>query len=267
VPRSIRRRVAVASWRPSRDGRIYTRAAIDATALLRYVEQQRVCSGERVTITHVVGAALARALTDTPEIRARVVLGRIVPYRGIDVAFAVDIEGGEDLAPVKVADAHLKSPVQICREVSPRLSALRTGQDRGHRRSTWFVRVCPGPLLRPLLAVAGFVIGGLGRPALGQLGSPLGTAFVSNVGTLGLDEAFLAPLPFARCPLYLAVGAVRDAPVVVEGQVAVRPQLVLVATADHRLVDGAHAGVIARTLRSLLADPDRLDALGDSAPW
>lgn len=119
------------------------------------------------------------------------------------------------------------------------------------------MRRAPPFLLRPLLAAAGFVVGGLGRPACGQLGSPLGTAFVSNVGSLGLDEAFLTALPFARCPLHLAVGAVRDAAMVVDGQVAVRPQLAV--TADHQLVDGAHAGAIATALRELLAVPTGLD--------
>lgn len=158
-----------------------------------------------------------------------------------------------------MVDADRKSPLQIAREVRSRSAALRAGTDAGHNRSTTWVRWVPPPLLRPLLAVAGFVVGGLGRSAFGQLGSPLGTAFVSNVGSLGLDEAFLAPLPFARCPLYLAVGAIREAAAVVEGAVVVRPQLVLVATADHRLVDGAHAGRITAALRDLLAHPDRLD--------
>ena len=31
-------------------------------------------------------------------------------------------------------------------------------------------------------------------------------------------------------------------------------------TFDHRIVDGYHAGVIARECRALLEDPDRLDA-------
>ncbi|MBA3265024.1 MAG: 2-oxo acid dehydrogenase subunit E2, partial [Nocardioidaceae bacterium] len=63
-------------------------------------------------------------------------------------------------------------------------------------------------------------------------------------------------------PIYLAVGAVRDAPVVVDGSVVVRPQLVLVATGDHRIVDGAQAGRITTVLRELLAEPARLDT-----PW
>lgn len=113
--------------------------------------------------------------------------------------------------------------------------------------------------MRPGLAFAGLLVSGFGFNAFGQRGFPLGAAFVSNVGTLGLDEAFLAPLAFARVPVYLAVGAIRDAALVVDGEVVVRPQIVLVATADHRLVDGAHAGRIVQELRALLSDPSAMD--------
>jgi pyruvate dehydrogenase E2 component (dihydrolipoamide acetyltransferase) len=113
--------------------------------------------------------------------------------------------------------------------------------------------------MRPVIAASSLVSGGLGRGLVGQPGFPLGTAFVSNVGPLGLDEAFLAPLPFARTPVYLAVGAVQDRAVVVEGQVVARPVLVLVATADHRVVDGVHAGQMARVVREFVTHPERLD--------
>ena len=99
----------------------------------------------------------------------------------------------------------------------------------------------------------------LGRPAFGQPGFPLGTAFVSNVGTVGLDEAFLAPLPFARTPVYLAVGAIRERALVVDGEIVVRPTTVLVATADHRLGDGSHAGEMVAGMKRLIADPTLMD--------
>jgi pyruvate dehydrogenase E2 component (dihydrolipoamide acetyltransferase) len=138
-------------------------------------------------------------------------------------------------------------------------SAVRAGGDRGFRRANRWVRVAPWFLTRPVLAAVSLWSGGLGRPAFGQPGFPLGSAFVSNVGSLGLDEGFLAPLPLARCGLYVCLGAIRDRPVVVDGQVVVRPVLVLTATADHRLVDGAHAARLAAYLRTALADPSRLD--------
>ena len=256
---SVRRRLAVATWRPPREGRIHGRLEVDATAMLDYVDRVRERTGEQVTITHVVGAALARAVRAVPEARTRVVLGRIVAVDSCDIAFAVDIDDGEDLAPVKVSGADCKSPLQICAELRAGAARLRAGTDPAYARSSAIVRAVPWWTLRPVLSVASLLVGGLGVPAFGQPGRPLGTAFVSNLGTLGLDEGFIAPLPFARVPLYLAVGAVRDAAVIVEGAVVVRPQLVLVATADHRLMDGAHAGRVATVLRELLSDPDALD--------
>jgi len=257
---AVRRRIAVASWRPSRDGRIYARTEVDVTAALAYLARIRAETGERVTLTHVVGAALGRALREVPEIRARVVLGRLVPLETCDVGLAVDIGAGSDLAPVKVAGVDRLSPLQVARALDAGVARLRAGHDPAHRRTSGIVRWMPTWTMRPAMATASLVAGGLGRGLLGQPGFPLGTAFISNVGNLGLDEAFLAPLPFARTPVYLAVGAVRERAVVVEGEVVVRPVLVLVATADHRIVDGAHAGRMATVVRELLTHPERLDA-------
>ncbi len=235
---------------------------VDVTAAFAYLERVRSESGERVTLTHLVGAALGRALRDVPEVRARVVLGRLVDLDTCDIGFAVDIDQGADLAPVKVHDVDRLSPLEVARALGAGAGRLRAHEDAAHRRSSGFVRLAPSWTIRPGLAVASLIAGGLGRPVLGQPGFPLGAAFVSNVGSLGLEEAFLAPLPFARTPLYLAIGAVRDKAVVVDGEVVVRPIVVLVATADHRIVDGAHAGQMVSILRDLLQHPDRLDTLG-----
>ncbi len=232
---------------------------VDASATLAYLHRLRTDSGERVTITHVVGAALGRAIRQVPEIRARIVLGRLVELDSCDIGFAVDIEQGSDLAPVKVAAVDTLSPLEVARAVSAGADRLRAHEDAAHRRTSWLVRLAPSWAMRPALSFASLVSGGLGRAALGQPGFPLGTAFVSNVGTLGLDEAFLAPLPFARTPVYLAVGAIQDKAVVVDGEVVVRPVVVLVATADHRIVDGSQAGRMAGIMRDLVLHPERLD--------
>lgn len=257
----MRRKIAVATWRPSRDGRIYARMEVDATAALAYLRRVRAQTGERVTITHVVGAALGRALREVPEIRARVVLGRLISLDSCDIGFAVDIDEGSDLAPVKVQDVDTLSPLEVARAVGAGAERLRTDEDAAHRRTSGIVRLAPSWAMRPALSFASLLAGGLGRAVLGQPGFPLGTAFVSNVGSLGLDEAFLAPLPFARTPVYLAVGAIRDKAVVVDGAVVVRPVFVLVATADHRIVDGAHAGQMAGIVRDLVQHPELLDPI------
>jgi len=255
----VRRKIAAATWRPPTEGRIHARTEVDVTAALAHLERLRSTTGVRVTLTHLVGAALGRGLRAVPEARARVVFGRVVPQDECTVALAVDIGAGDDLGPVRVEDADRLSTTEIARRVEAATGALRGDADRHHRRTSSLVRVAPWWAMRPVMATASLLVGGLGVPAFGQPGRPLGTAFLSNVGTVGLDEAYLAPAPFARTSVYLALGAVRDRPVALDGEVVVRPTVVLVATADHRVLDGAHAGRLQQVVVEHLACPELLD--------
>jgi hypothetical protein len=257
--RSQRRKVAVASWRAPRDGRIHTRLEIEAGPLVGYAAALSARHGVPVSPVHVVGRAVAAGLRQEPAFNARVVFGRLVPLPRVDVSFAVDIGGGHDLAPVTLRGADALTTAGIAEALAGRADRVRAGADPQFRRSNRWVRVAPWFLTRPALAVASLWSGGLGHDTFGLPGFPFGSAFVSNVGTFGIDEALLAPLPLARCPLYVCLGAIRDRPVAVDGAVVARPTLVLTATADHRIVDGAHAGRLARFLRSALADPASLD--------
>ena len=257
---SARRKIAVATWRAPRESRLHARMAVDATAVLDYCRTQTETAGQRVTPGVVVGLAFQRAVAQVPAFHNRVVLGRIVPFRSFDVAFAVDIDGGDDLAPTKVHDVDRKTVVQVAAELEAGAARLRDKRDRPHTTATGIAHAVPWWAMRPVLGAASLLNGGLGVPAFGQPAHPLGSLFVTNIGSFGLDEGYVAPLPFARVPLYVCVGAVADAPMAVDGQVVVRPQMVMTATADHRLVDGAHAAKIARLVRASLADPASLDA-------
>lgn len=256
--RGTRTKIALGTWRAPVEGRIHARAEVDVTAALAHAAEATERSGVRVTLTHVVGAALGRAMRAVPEARARVSLGRVVTTDDCTVAFAVDVEEGHDLAPVRVAHCDRLSPVEVARALEHGAARLRRREDAHHDRTNGIIRWVPTPLMRPAMAVAGSLVGGLGVGAFGQPGRPLGTAFVSNVGSIGLDEGYLAPAPFARAAVYLSVGRVLDRPVAVNGEVVVRPVSVLVATADHRFVDGAHAGRLQSVVLGHLADPATL---------
>lgn len=233
--------------------------AVDATAVLAYCAAQAEQHGVRVTPGVVVGMAFQRAVEQVPAFHHRVVFGRLVPFDGHDVAFAVDIGEGDDLAPTKVLGVQGKTTAQVAAELESGAARLRARTDRAHTTTTGIAHAVPWFALRPVLAAASLLNGGIGVPAFGQPAHPLGSLFVTNIGSFGLDEGYVAPVPLARVPLYICVGAVADAPMAVDGEVVVRPRLVLTATADHRLVDGAHAAHLARLVRLSLADPATLD--------
>lgn len=254
-----RRKLAVATWRAPREGRLHGRLAVDASALVEYCARQSARCGARVSPTLVVGMAFQRGVVQVPAFHRRVVLGRVVPYRSYDMAFAVDIGAGADLAPAKVCGVDRKSVVEVARELEAGAERLRTGQDDDFESANDTARALPAWTLRPLLSGASLLHGGLGVSAFGMPAHPLGSMVVTSIGVGGLDEGYVAPVPFARVPLYVCVGGVADAPMALDGQVVVRPQVVITATADHRLVDGAHALALARFVRAALAEPDSLD--------
>jgi pyruvate/2-oxoglutarate dehydrogenase complex dihydrolipoamide acyltransferase (E2) component len=258
-PSSVRRKIAVATWRAPREARLHARLTVDATAVLEHCATLRATTGVRVSPAVVVGVAVQRAVEQVPAFHARVVVGRIVPFRSYDVAFAVDIAGGDDLAPAKIEGVDRKTVVEVAAELEQAAERLRAREDRAQETSNGIARIAPRWAMRPLLGTASLLNGGIGVPAFGQPAHPLGSLFVTNVGSLGLDEAFVAPVPLARVPLYVCVGAISDAPMAVDGDVVVRPQMIITATADHRLVDGAHAGALARLVRAGLADPASID--------
>ena len=257
----MRRKLAIATWRASHEARLYARMAVDASPLLAYCERKRVETGVSISPGVVVGMAFARGIPEVPAFHHRVVFGRLRPFTSYDVGFAVDIDTGGDLAPKKVCNVDTKTLVEIAGELQEGAARLRARRDQAHRTTRTLASVSPWFLLRSLLRVASLLNGGIGVRAFGQPAHPLGSLFITNIGSFGLDEGYVAPVPFARVPLYICVGAIQDAPMAVDGQVVVRPRIVFTATADHRIVDGAHAAAMATIVRRYLADPDLLDAV------
>jgi pyruvate/2-oxoglutarate dehydrogenase complex dihydrolipoamide acyltransferase (E2) component len=84
---------------------------------------------------------------------------------------------------------------------------------------------------------------------------PFGGVMITNIGTLGLDMAYVPIVPYSRVPILLATGAVKEQPVAEDGQVVVRQMMKVNATFDHRFIDGFHAAVMAKTVRHWLENP------------
>ncbi len=80
-----------------------------------------------------------------------------------------------------------------------------------------------------------------------------GTFSISNLGMMGIEEfsAIINP-PEAGI---LAVGAVREVPVVEEGEVKVGRRMKLTLSVDHRVADGAQGARFLQTLTRMLENP------------
>lgn len=258
---STRRKLAIATWRAPREGNIYGKLTVDATEALAYIDHVREQTGEKVTITHLVGKAVGEALAREPTLNGRIVMGRYVPNEDVSLSYLVAMEDGADLAKAKIEHIDRKSVVDVARELRELAERLRAGADDDWEKSKGLIRALPTQLLRPLLWLIGWLSSSLGleAKAIGVERFPFGAAIVTSVGMFGLDEGYAPPTPFARVPIYVLVGAIRDQVTVVDGEPEVRPLLTVTATIDHRFIDGFQAGVLAREFRRVFEDPWGVD--------
>lgn len=79
------------------------------------------------------------------------------------------------------------------------------------------------------------------------------TFSVSNLGMFGIEEFTAIINPPNAC--ILAVGAIRDVPVVENGAVVPGKRMKVTLSSDHRIVDGAMAAGFLSTLKQLLENP------------
>jgi pyruvate dehydrogenase E2 component (dihydrolipoamide acetyltransferase) len=97
-------------------------------------------------------------------------------------------------------------------------------------------------------------LAGLARDRKLQPEQMEGSTFtISNLGMFGIEEFTAIINPPNAC--ILAVGAIRDVPVVKNGEVVPGKRMKVTLSSDHRVVDGAKAADFLNTLRQMLENP------------
>ena len=83
-----------------------------------------------------------------------------------------------------------------------------------------------------------------------------GTFTISNGGVFG--SLLSTPILNAPQTAILGMHKIQDRPVVIDGQIVVRPMMYLALSYDHRLIDGQEAVRFLVTIKELLEDPARI---------
>jgi len=82
------------------------------------------------------------------------------------------------------------------------------------------------------------------------------TFSISNLGMFGIEEFTAIINPPDSC--ILAVGGIKQAPIVKDGELVVGNLMKVTLSCDHRVVDGASGAAFLKTLKDLLEDPVRI---------
>jgi len=191
-------------------------ARVDLAVSLRQQLKDSVPGAEKVTMTDFLVRACALALRKFPEVNSSWVDGKFQRKRAVNIGLAVAPSQGMGLLVPVVHDADIKDLIQISIESRQVIERARSG-----------------------------------RPGEGDL---TGATFsISNLGMFGVDEftAIINPPEAA----ILAVGAIKDVPVVEDGRIVPGKVMRMTLSVDHRVFYGATAAQFMAELKRLIENP------------
>jgi pyruvate/2-oxoglutarate dehydrogenase complex dihydrolipoamide acyltransferase (E2) component len=253
------RKIAIGTWRRNGDPSVYGILEFDCTKMLEYLKKIQAKSTEKITVTHFMGKAIGDTFAKHPQLNCVLRWGKLYPRKNVDVFFQVasDVKG-EDLSGCTIRRADQKTITEIAVEMKGHIHHIREKGDPAFKKSKNTMKLVPGFLVGPLLDFLGFVLYTLNiwTPLIGSPKDPFGTVMITNVGSLGLDLAFAPLVPYSRVPVLLAVAAIKDTPVVRNGQIVSAPIMKIGVTVDHRLIDGMHGSKMFKTISAVFNDPE-----------
>lgn len=261
------RRIAIGTWKDAYDPSVYGTLELRAEPVLAYLQAWRDATGRRLTLTHLLVKAVAAVMADMPDANAILRWNRIYLRKDVGVFFQVameDQETGEiDLSGVTIHGADGKSIIDILDETEARVKQVRAHKDKDLEQTRSTFKKIPFLLLNRALDLIAFLTYTLNLDLrfAGIPRDPFGSVMITNIGSLGLQEAYVPLVPYSHVPLLLAVGEVQTRPVVDgegdEARIVVGQVLPLFATFDHRILDGSHAARMVKVIKAWFADPER----------
>jgi pyruvate dehydrogenase E2 component (dihydrolipoamide acetyltransferase) len=256
------RRIAIGTWRTAYDPSVYGTMELRMDQAMEYIQRFRAATGTHLTVTHLLARAVAETLQRVPDANA-LLRGSYLYLRkriGIFMQVVMSDQGSEkiDLSGVTIYDVADKSLLEIVTEVEEKVAAVRRRKDAALEKSRSFFRYVPAPLVHHVLRAISYLSYNLNLDLsfAGIPRDPFGSVMITNIGTLGLEMAYVPLVPYSRVPILLATGEVREQPVVEDGAVVIRKVMKVNATFDHRFIDGFHAAMMSKTLKAWMERPE-----------
>ncbi len=255
------RKIAIGTWRTAYDPSVYGTMVINMDESVKYLKRFREKTGRRLTISHMMAKVAAMALKEMPDANAILRWNRVYLRKRIGVFFQVVMTdegaGKTDLSGATLYEVQDKTLVEICDEFEKKVALVRERKDPALEKTRNTFLSIPYFMLNWVLRMISFFSYTLNLDLrwAGIPSDPFGSIMITNVGSLGLDVAYVPLVPYSRVPILLAVGAVKDEPVVRDGQVVPGKIMRINATFDHRFIDGFHAAQMSKIVREWLEDP------------
>ena len=246
---------------PTRNGSaVFFEQQVRMDGTERFIESVRAAQPDiHPTVFEVLLWALAHTFDRHPGINRFVAGGRLYERDGIWISFTAKSELSEagTLLEVKHRFDPTQSFADLARELEGAVARARAGETGTADRELALFLHLPPSLRRGVVRLAGAANGLNLLPRSFIDGDPFfASAFVTNLGSVGLDAAFHHLYEYGTIPIFCALGRIHDEVVAEDG----RPTVARVArvrfTYDERVEDGLYAGRALNDFKALFERPE-----------
>ncbi len=226
----------------------------DALELLERKNRDRPAAG-RATLFHLLLGALVRVFHERPRLNRFVAGGRLWQRDGIWITFSAKKRMDDD-APLVAIKRRFAPEESLDTMVDRLVGTIREGKSErkttSDREIALLLRL-PPPVTRLAVGLVHLAdaLGILPRSMI-ESDPMYASAFVANLGSVGLDAGYHHLWEHGTIPIFCVIGRVR------EGKDG-RRRVTLKYTFDERIEDGLYCAAGLERLRELIQKPDLLE--------
>lgn len=241
------RRMMAFLMRGRNESAVYFEQTLDLSRTLPWLAEWNAAHpGKRATVFHLVLHSLASVLHERPRLN-RFTLGRKTYQRtGVFLSFAAKQAKSDDhpLRTIKRAFAEGETFEQVVDGTSGEVHGARTVEKTPMDKELGILLKLPGFLLAFLIGALGWLYRwGIAPRSLVDTDPLYTSAFLANLGSIGLDAAYHHLYEHGNCPLFVTLGKV-------DGE-----RMIVRFTYDERVEDGLYCAKSLQLLKARIEDP------------
>jgi hypothetical protein len=248
---------------PSRnDSIVYYEQQLDLAKTLSWLQARQ----PSITLYQLIIAALVRVWSERPQLNRFVAGGKL--YQRNEIAFSISVKKSLDesapLTSIKaVFDAH-DTIDDTCHKVHALIAQGKDKRETDSEKEMRVVTKLPIWLMRWLVRLQRFVDWMGLLPGFMTRNDPLySSAYVVNLGSVGLDAAYHHLYEYGNIPFFIVIGRVKKAPFVdAQGALVVREVVNVRYSFDERITDGFYTSTALERFRRYIENPALLEEAG-----
>ncbi len=244
------------------DSQVYYRQDISLESLDEYINKKKE-EGINISYMLILYAALVRIISEKPRLNRFVVNGKVYERNSIDISLVVKKEMSENVEET-TTKLHFDGSENILAVKDKLEEVIAQNKDMSNKNSTdKFVKIfsfIPNFIVRFAVNFLMFLDRHEMLPKSIVELSPFHTsAFITNVGSIGIDTIYHHIYDFGTTSLFLSMGKKKKGLIYGDDEIKEHKIISIALVADERICDGFYFATAIKLLNKYLKKPDLLE--------